>query len=285
MVDLDRREARETRVNWVHLAQLVSRVWLELPVQLAAMVNRGQEDSRACLARKEMKDPEDFQGCQDPSDCRACPALLVRRERMEMSDQWVHQVLQVPEVHRAPAELMVHKVPLVALVQWEVLVRREKLVRLVTQDHQENLAFKALEVRLVRREKLAHPVLLDPLVAEDPPEMTVPRETLDLLASRETQDPLESLVLGVLMVYLEIKVMMESLDNRVLQAHLVKLEYQGLLAKGDQLDVQVRREDREKRDLREKLEQRDLLGKPDQWDPRVPLENLVLRVYVEFLGL
>ncbi|MEQ2184451.1 hypothetical protein GOODEAATRI_008132, partial [Goodea atripinnis] len=179
----------------------------------ALMVRLGQEDSRACLARKEMKDPEDFQGCRDPSDCRVCPALLVRRERMEMSDQWVHQVLPVPEVHRAPVDLMVHKVPLEVLVQWEVLVRREKQVKPVTRDHLESLVFKAFEERLVRKEKPAHLELLDPLVDEDPPETMVPRETQDLSASPETLVPLESLVLGVLMVYLVIKVMMERLDN------------------------------------------------------------------------
>lgn len=36
---------------------------------------------------------------------------------------------------------------------------------------------------------------------------------------------------------------------------------------------------------REKLEQKDLLGKLDLWDPKVPLESLVLRVFVESLAL
>lgn len=36
---------------------------------------------------------------------------------------------------------------------------------------------------------------------------------------------------------------------------------------------------------REKVEQRDLLGKLGLWDPKVPLESLVLRVFVESLAL
>lgn len=114
LADLDRREAKETRVNSVHQAQVVCRVWLELLVQLAAMARPGQEDSRVCLARKVTKDPEGSRVCQDPSDCRVCPALLARRERTETSGRWVHLVLLAPEVHRVPAEPMVHKVLLEA---------------------------------------------------------------------------------------------------------------------------------------------------------------------------
>lgn len=36
----------------------------------AVMVSLDQEDSRACLARKEMKGQEVSPGYQDPSDCR-----------------------------------------------------------------------------------------------------------------------------------------------------------------------------------------------------------------------
>lgn len=84
LVDLARREAKETRVNLVHQVQAVSRVWLELLVQLAVMVSLDQEVSRVCLARKEMKDPEVSLVYQDPLDCRVCLALQVRRGRMEM---------------------------------------------------------------------------------------------------------------------------------------------------------------------------------------------------------
>ncbi|CAG5896467.1 unnamed protein product [Menidia menidia] len=272
LADLDRREAKETRVNLVPQAQVVSRVWLALPVQLAAMVSQGQEDSRVCSARKEMKDPEDSRGYLDPSDCRqvltksvankVCQALLVRKERMEMWEQWVHLVLPAPEVLRVPAELMVHKVLLEVSVQWGVLVRREKTVKLATQDHLESLALEAFEERLVKREKLAPPELLDHPVAEDHLEMMVQRVTLVLLDSQETLVPLVSLVL------------------LVLQVHLVKLEYQDLLAKGGHLDKLVRRADKGRRDPKEKLEQRDLLGKLDQWDLKVLPEKLVLKVCV-----
>lgn len=198
--DLDRRGAKETRVNLVHQVQVVFRVLLVLLVQLAAMVNLDLEDSRVCLARKETKDHEDSLDYQDPSDCRVCPAPLVRKERMEMLEQWVHLVLLAPEVLRVLAELMVHKVLLVALVQWEVLVRREKLVKLATQDHLESLVSEAPKERLERRERLALPELLDLLEAEGPLEMTVPRVTLALLASQEIRVPLVSLALLVLMV-------------------------------------------------------------------------------------
>ncbi|PWA29974.1 hypothetical protein CCH79_00009643 [Gambusia affinis] len=250
----------------------------------------GPRGQQGMFGQKGDEGPRGFPGLPGPIGLQAslhqmvCPALLVRREKMEMSDQWVHPVLQVPEVHKAPVELMVHKVHLEVLVQWAVLVRREKMVKPVTQDHLESLVLQASEESLVRREKPGHPVLPDPLVVEAPLETMVPREILDLSASQEIQVPLVSLVLGVLMVYLVIKVMMVNLDNRVLQAHLVKLGYQGLLAKGDLLDLKVRREGKEKRDLREKLEQRDLLGKQDLWDLRGPLENLVLRVCVAFLA-
>lgn len=200
LADLDRREAKETRVNLVHQAQAVFRVWSELLVQLAVMESLDQEDSRVCLARKETKDPEDSPVCQDPSDCRVCQALPVRRERMETSERWVHLVLLAPEVLRVTAEPAVHKVLPVALVEWEVLVRREKLVRLATRDHMESLVSQAPEERLARREKPAHPELLDPPVVADPLEMTVPRVTLVLSASQETLVPPVSPVLLALTV-------------------------------------------------------------------------------------
>lgn len=200
LVDLDRKEAKETRVNLVHLAQVVFRVWSELLVQLAVTARLDQEDSRACLAKKETKDPEDSPVYQDPSGCRVCQAPPVRRERTETWGRWVHQVLLVQEALRVPAEPVVHKALLVALVQWEELVRREKPVRLATRDHLESLVSEAPEERPVRREKPAHLELPDPPVAADPLEMTVPRVTLVLSASQETLVPLVSLVLLVLMV-------------------------------------------------------------------------------------
>ena len=200
LVDLDRREAKETRENWVHQVQVVFRVWSELLVRLAATASLDREDSRVCLARKETKDLEDSQVYQDQSGCRVCPALPVRRERMETSERWVHLVLQAPEVLKVPAEPMVHKVLPVVSVQWEVSVRREKPERLETQDHLESLVLGAPEERPVRRENLALQELLDPPVPADPLEMMVPRVTLVLSDSQETQVPLVSLVLLVLTV-------------------------------------------------------------------------------------
>lgn len=279
--DLDRRGAKETRVNLVHQAQVVFRVWSELRALLEAMVRLDQEDSRVCLARKETKDPEDSPVCQDPSDCRVCPALPVRKERTETSDQWVHLVLRVPEVLKVPAEPMVHKVPPVVLAQWEVWVRRERLVRLATRDHLESLVSEAPEERRERREKPALLELLDLPEVADPLEMTVPRVTLVLWASQETLVPLVSLVPLVLMVWRVTKEMTEKPDNQALLDHLVRLEYQDLLAKGDLSDEQVRKANKERRDPREKLVQRELLGKLDLWDLRDPLESLVLRACVE----
>lgn len=285
LADPDRREAKETTGNLVHQAQAVFRVWSELLVQLAVMVSLDQEDSRVCLDRKETREPEDSPVYQDPSDSRDCPALLVRRERMETLEQWVHMVLLAPEALRVQAEPMVLKVLLVVLVQWEVLVRREKAVKLATQDHMESLVSEDPEENLVRREKLAHLELLDPPVPADPLEMTVPRVTLVLSASQETLVPLESLVLLVLTVYQVTKGTMEMLGNLALQVRPVRLEYQDLQAKGVLLDQQVRRADKEKRDQREKLVPRVLMGKLDLWDLRGLLENLVLRDCVEFLVL
>lgn len=285
LADPDRREAKETRVNLVHQAQAVFREWLELLVQLAAMARLDREGSRVCLARKETKAPEDSLVCQDPSDCRVYLALPARRERMETSDRWVHLVLLAPEVLRVPAELAVLKVLPVVSVQWEVLVRREKAVKQATQDHLESLVLGDPEERLVRREKPAHPELLDLPVHADPPEMTVPRATPVLLASQETPVPLVSLVLVVLMVYQVTKEMMEMPDSLALQVHLARLEYQDLRAKGDLLDQQVRRADKERRDPRERLEPRGLLVKLVLWDLRVLLERVVPRDCVESLAL
>lgn len=57
---------------------------MELPVRLAATARRAPGDSRACSDRKETKDREGSPDFLDPSDCKVCPALLARRERMEM---------------------------------------------------------------------------------------------------------------------------------------------------------------------------------------------------------
>lgn len=285
LVDLDRRAAKETTVNLVHQAQVVFRVWSELLVQLAPMASPVREDSRVCSARKETKDPEDSPVYRDPLVCKGCPVLLVRRERTEMWDRWVHMVLLAPEVLRVQAEPVVLKVLLVVSVQWAVLVRREKMVKLATQDHPESLVSEDPEERLGRREKPAHLELLDPLVPADPLETTVPRATPVLLASQETMVPLESLVRLVLTVYQATKETMERLGNRALQVRLVRLEYQDLLAKGVLLDQPVQRADKEKRDQREKVVPRGLLAKLDRWDLRGLLESLVLRDCVEFLVL
>lgn len=200
LVDPDRREAKETTVNWVHQAQPVFRVCSELLVQLAAMVSLDPGDSRVCSARKETKDPEDSPVFQDPSDCRVCPALLVRRERTETLEQWVHMVLLAPEVLRAPAEPMVLKVLPVVSVQWEVLVRREKTVNLATQDQLESLVSEVSVERMERRENPAPPELLDQPVPAGPLETTAPRATPVLSDSQETPVPLERPVLLVLTV-------------------------------------------------------------------------------------
>jgi len=81
LVNLDRREAKQTRVNKDRQVQLVFRALSELPVQLAVMGSPGPEVSRACLARRETRGHEVSPACQDPSDCRDCPAHQARRER------------------------------------------------------------------------------------------------------------------------------------------------------------------------------------------------------------
>lgn len=197
LADPDRREAKETRVNSVHQVQAVSRVWLELLAQLAVMASLDPEDSRECLARRETKDRGDFQVSQDPSDCRACRALPVRRERTETWDRWVHLVLLVPEALRVPVEPTEHKVHPEALVQWEPLVRREKLARLETQEARESLVARALKERLERREKPALREPPDPPAAAGLLETMVPRVTRVPSASPETPVPPESLALLV----------------------------------------------------------------------------------------
>lgn len=231
---------------------------MELLVQRAVMVSLDPEDSRVCLDRKETKDLEDSPVFLDPLGCRGCLDLLVRKERMETSEQWVHLVLLVPEVLKVLVEPVEPKVLLVVSVQWEVSVRREKLERLATQDRLESLVSEAPEERLVRREKPAHQGLLDHPAVADPLEMTVPRVTLVLLASQEILAHLVSLVLLALMVYQVTKEMMERPGNLALQVHPVKLEYQDLPANGDLLDKRVRKANKEKRDPREKPEQRGL---------------------------
>lgn len=279
--DLDRREAKETRVNLVLQVRVVSRVWSELPVRLAATESLAPEDSRGCLARRETKAPGDSQVFQDPSDSRACRAPPVRRERTETWALWVHLVLLVPEVLRVPVEPTDPKVRLEVSVRWEASVRREKTARLETQDPRESPAAKALKERPARRAKRAPPERPDPPEPEGLPETTAPRVTLVPSASQETPVRPESLAPPVLMVCPVTKGTTERLDNRALQVHLAKLEYQDLLAKGVQSEQRVRRAGREKRVPRVKPAPRDPLAKLDQSDLRDLLERPVRRVCVE----
>lgn len=276
--DLDRREAKETRVNLVHLVQVVFRVWWERPAQLAATVSLDREDNRVCLARKETKDPEDSQVYQDPSGCRVCPALLVRRERMETWDQWGELVLLVPEVLRVPADPQELKALLVVSAHPELLEKRERRENLATPAPPESTVSEAVKERLERKERPDPPEPLDPPEDEDLPETTAPKETLAQLDSLETPVPLESPALLVLTVWVATKEMMEKLVSLVLLVHLEKLEYRDLLANGDPQEKPVRRADKERREPRERPEQKAWSGKLDPWDLRDHLEKPVPRV-------
>lgn len=112
---------------------------MEHLVQLVVMANLDQGVSRACLAKKEMKDPEDFQAFQAQSDYRVCLGLQERRERMGMLVQWALQVHMVQEVLRVPVELMAHQDHREVLVPWGAMEKRERPVKLETLDLLERL--------------------------------------------------------------------------------------------------------------------------------------------------
>lgn len=194
-----RREAKPTRENEVPQAKLVSRECLELPALRAAMVRLGPEVSKACLARREMKDPEASLVYLDPLDCRDCLALRVRRVRTVTWVPWVHLVHPVREAPRAPAEQTVLKDLLAVLVQWVPMERREKMVKLVTQGPQERPAQRVPEEKPGRKASLVPPERLAPLAPADPRETTAPRETPVPLVSLEIPVLLESRVLVVWM--------------------------------------------------------------------------------------
>lgn len=108
-----RKEAKVTKANMVHQVHLVFRELLELLDLLELMVNRVLVDSRVCLDRREMKDPEAFLDLPVPSVCRVFLDHLVRKEKMEMLVLWVPLAHLVPEVLKVLLVLMVHKVLLV----------------------------------------------------------------------------------------------------------------------------------------------------------------------------
>jgi len=276
-VNLDRREAKQTRVNRDLQVRLVFRALSEPPVQLAAMVSQDPEVSRACLARRETRGHEVSPACPDPSDCRGCPAHQARRERTVTWAPWVLPVPQAPEALRAPVELMVHKDPPVVLVLREATERREKMARLATPDHLASPEPEASEERTARRENQDRREQPGPPEHEDQAEMTVPRVTLALSASPETLAPLVNPVPVALMDYQETKEMMETPVRLVPLVHPERQECPVLLANGAPLDKQGRREDKVKRDPRARAEQRGLWVRPDLLDCRGLLGSPVQR--------
>lgn len=178
LVSLARKEAKQTRENRDLLVQEVFKVSSELLVLLVLMVSQDPGVSRVCLARRETKDPEDSLGYLGPLDCRACLVHQERRERMGTSAQWVRLVLQVPEVPRVLAELTVPKALLVEWVLWEVMEKRERVVKPATRDHLESPVVEAPEERQGRRESQDHLELLDLQGPADLEETTAPKATL-----------------------------------------------------------------------------------------------------------
>lgn len=108
-----RKEAKLTKANRVHQVHLVFRDLLELLDLLEVMVNQVLVDSRVCLDRREMKDPEASLDLLVPSVCRVFLDHMVRKEKMETLVLWVPLAHLVPEVLKVLPVLTVHKVLLV----------------------------------------------------------------------------------------------------------------------------------------------------------------------------
>lgn len=107
----DRRGARGTKENRVHLGLRVLKAPSDSQAPQELMASQGLEASRAFLGRKVMKVHEVFLGPLDPWDCRVCRDLQERRARR---GTWVRWALQVPLAPEDPLELQVpmgHKVP------------------------------------------------------------------------------------------------------------------------------------------------------------------------------
>lgn len=282
--NLDKREARQTRVNRDLQVQPVYRALSELPVQLAVMVSRDPEVSRVCLARRETRAREVSPDCLDPSDCRGCPAHQARRERTVTLAPWVLPAPRVPEALKVPAELTVHKDPLVVLALREATERRERTARLATPDRLVRADPRAVEARPERRENQDRREQPGPPGHEGQGETMAPRVTLVPSASPETPAPLENPALLALMDYPETKEMMETPERQVPLVHLERLECLVLLANGAPLDKQVRREDKVKRDPRETLESRAPSARPDLSDFRGLLARPELTAYAVSLA-
>lgn len=278
---LDRKEAKLTRENRVHPAQLVSKVPSAPRVQLELMANRVPEDSRACSARRETRVRGDSPGRRDPSVYRVFLALQVKRERTVMLALWARLAPQVPEVPKVRAELTVHKDPLVVWAVWGLSGRRVSKEKPATQDQRESLESEDPKVREEIRARRGHQGPLDPRVLKDPPETTAPRATLDLLDSLETLVLLEKLVLLARMEDPERRERMVNLVRLDPRAHREKPDRQDPREREDPLEPEGPRADKERRALRARLVQRDRQGRLAPWDPRDPLGSLVQKVYVE----
>lgn len=275
---LDRREAKERKANMVHLALLDPKAPSDSLVHLELMESLVPEVSRVCLARRETKDPEASPDPLDPSACRDCQGLLVRRERLVMLVRWDPLVLQDPEAPPDPREQMGPKGPQVASATLALSERRETPVRLENPDCRETLDLRVQEVIVERRVNLVPLALVGLLVPKVPLEMTVLKEVLVQVVSLATPVLLVSLVLLVWMVPLVTREMMERLVNRVhldplvRQVHLVPQEREVLP------DLLGLREGRVRREARESLVWRVHLERPALLGLRALLANPALRV-------
>lgn len=138
---------------------------------------------------------------------------------------------------------------------------------------------------LERKEKLALLELQDPLVQEDPLEMTVPKETQVLLASLEIQVLLVSPEQVDWMAFPETREMMERPVSLVHLVHLVKLVLQDPLESEVLLAQLVQKAGKERRAQRVRPVVKDQWAKLGLWALRGLLERLELRAYVASLGL
>lgn len=157
-------------------------------------MNLVPEVSRVCLARREMKDPEDSLDLQAQLVCRAYLVHLVRKVKLEMLVKWVHQAPLVLEVPQDPQEPMVLR-DLLAVLETPVLSeKREIPVKRENQGPREKLAHQVQEESEEKRERLVRLVLLDLLARKDPLETMVQKAAQVQVVSLVTLVPLESLV-------------------------------------------------------------------------------------------
>ncbi|KAF1377753.1 hypothetical protein PFLUV_G00204020 [Perca fluviatilis] len=190
-----RKEARGTKESMAHLVPPALKDLLEHPVLLVQMVSLVPEGSRVCLARREMKDPEDSPDLQGQLGCRACLVHLVRKVKLETLVKWVHPAPLVPEAPQDPQEQMALRGLPVALETLVLLEKRAMLVKQESPVFREKLAHQVQEESEEKRESPVRLVQLALPALKVPLEMMVPKAAQGRVVSLVTLALLESPVL------------------------------------------------------------------------------------------